>query len=301
MLQRAITSLFFLIAMLAGLLIHPVGYCMLLSLLAAVCLWEYGGLVFADNPKKNLRSGLIAFIGLLYCGVYSYGLLSTRFLGGMAENLILISVGIFLTPLLLVFELYTKDKEPFKQVGFKLLGLIYIITPFIIALTMGVSKGMNFESDDHGHGHSHYGTVLNFTPLPLLGCLLLIWANDVFAYLSGRLLGRNKFFERISPKKTWEGTIGGFVMAMVVGYLLSIVMPIWGFNKLNTIQWLVVAVLCSVAGTIGDLVESMLKRSLGIKDSGNILPGHGGFLDRFDAFLLAMPFAGIFILMMKGS
>ena len=113
---------------------------------------------------------------------------------------------------------------------------------------------------------------------------MIVWANDSWAYLGGRWLGKHKLFERISPGKTWEGSIVGGIVALLFAYLMSIFLP-----KYTLIDWLSIAAIMIVTSTLGDLVESMLKRSLGVKDSGNMLPGHGGILDRFDGMYLAIP------------
>ena len=130
-----------------------------------------------------------------------------------------------------------------------------------------------------------------FHPNIIFGLLLLTWANDTGAYLIGSQIGRTKLFPRISPKKTWEGSLGGVLVAFMTAYLLSLF-----FKDLVLKDWLILAFLVSIFGSIGDLVESMLKRSLKIKDSGNLLPGHGGMLDRFDAFLFLLPFAAAYLL-----
>ena len=131
-------------------------------------------------------------------------------------------------------------------------------------------------------GPVHYGIVLGF--------LLILWFNDTGAYFVGSLMGKHKLFERISPGKTWEGSAGGALFALLTAWGLSFV-----FHRLDVVQWLILALITIIAGTLGDLVESMLKRSLGIKDSGNILPGHGGMLDRFDAVLLSAPFVFVYL------
>jgi phosphatidate cytidylyltransferase len=128
----------------------------------------------------------------------------------------------------------------------------------------------------------------------ILGFFILIWSNDTFAYLVGRSVGKTKLFQRISPGKTWEGTVGGVICTQGIAYALSIY-----FTELEPIHWHVVAVIVSVFGTLGDLVESMFKRSLGVKDSGNILPGHGGILDRFDAVLVAAPFVVAYLSLVR--
>jgi phosphatidate cytidylyltransferase len=124
----------------------------------------------------------------------------------------------------------------------------------------------------------------------ILGILFLVWANDIGGFFSGMALGRNKLFLRVSPKKTWEGSIGGALLAITTGLLLSV---FW--NIINPVQWFVLATLIIFIGRCGDLVESLLKRSLAIKDSGDVIPGHGGFLDRFDSLLLSSPFIAAFL------
>jgi phosphatidate cytidylyltransferase len=134
----------------------------------------------------------------------------------------------------------------------------------------------------------HGGIV--FSPGIIIGFFLLIWANDTGAYLAGVTMGRHKLFERISPKKTWEGFIGGMIIAAAVAWLLS-----GWLGIVSSGQWVFIALIITISGTYGDLVESMLKRSTGVKDSGTILPGHGGFLDRFDSAMVAFPLVYLFI------
>lgn len=129
-----------------------------------------------------------------------------------------------------------------------------------------------------------------FASIPL-GIVLLVWANDTFAYFAGSLLGKHRIAPEISPKKSWEGFAGGLVFALVTAYVLS------GFYfSLNPVQWMVVASLVVVFGTLGDFFESWLKRQAGVKDSGSLMPGHGGFLDRFDALIFCLPFVTIYLM-----
>ncbi|MNY33104.1 Phosphatidate cytidylyltransferase [compost metagenome] len=124
--------------------------------------------------------------------------------------------------------------------------------------------------------------------------MILLWTSDTGAYLAGRSLGKHKLFERISPKKTWEGFIGGIVLAVLVSLCLA-----HYFETIPQWQWIIVAMIIAVFGTLGDLVESMLKRSLNVKDSGHILPGHGGLLDRFDGLLIAGPLVYLFLFLVN--
>jgi len=170
-----------------------------------------------------------------------------------------------------IIELFRKNDTPFVNVAYTLLGVLYIVLPFAMLFHLGFYTNNSFSE--------HYSYQI------ILGIFILLWTNDTGAYLSGRFFGKHKLFERISPKKTWEGAIGGGILALIVAYVISIY-----FTNLTLTDWIITGALIVVFGDLGDLIESMLKRSFGIKDSGKLLPGHGGILDRFDALLLAVPF-----------
>ncbi|WP_238944434.1 phosphatidate cytidylyltransferase [Sandaracinomonas limnophila] len=176
-----------------------------------------------------------------------------------------------LSPLLtLIFfiKLYKKqDVNPFQNIAYTFLGLIYVALPFALLTVLAFVKNENYD------------------PQIILGCLFLLWASDSGAYFAGTKFGKTKLFERVSPKKSWEGSIGGFVSAMLVAFILGKF-----FTNYTLIEWISIGVIIVVAGTYGDLVESLFKRSINIKDSANTIPGHGGFLDRFDGLLLSIPF-----------
>jgi phosphatidate cytidylyltransferase len=169
-------------------------------------------------------------------------------------------------------KLYRNDSlKPFTSIAFTLLGVIYVAFPFSL---------LNFTA-----------FTFKYYDYPLvLGPLFILWASDIGAYFAGSRFGRRKLFERVSPKKTWEGLLGGFVLAALVAFGLS-----HFFTDLNLFQWLMLAAILVITGTYGDLIESMFKRSMEIKDSGEAIPGHGGFLDRFDALLIASPFITAFL------
>jgi len=163
--------------------------------------------------------------------------------------------------------LYKKNEQAaFQNLAYLFFGLQYILLPFLL-LYLG-----SFEKFSH----------LYYAPIPI-GILLLHWISDTAAYFSGRTFGRRKIFPRHSPKKSWEGFIAGLLFTMFAGWVFE---HFWGIEQFN---WISVAFITAVVGLFGDLVESMLKRNLQIKDSGSLLPGHGGLLDRFDGFFLAMP------------
>ncbi|MDR0420866.1 MAG: phosphatidate cytidylyltransferase [Prevotellaceae bacterium] len=188
------------------------------------------------------------------------------------HTLIILIVGLF--TVIPIVELYEKSEKPFHNISLLILPIIYVALPFAL---------MNLC---YSEGHNLY----------ILAFFIFIWTNDVGAYCFGMLFGqhgKHKFFPRISPKKTWEGFIGGIITVIIAGVLISKFM----FDGNNMHHWIIIAIITSVLGTFGDLVESMMKRSAGVKDSGKIMPGHGGILDRFDAVLLSFPtvFTYIFV------
>ena len=177
-----------------------------------------------------------------------------------------------LLPTMFICELYRKSPTPITNIGSTLMGIVYVAMPlallFFIPLLLG--RGV-------------------WNPWALIFYIFIIWANDVCAYLVGMSIGKHRLFQRISPKKSWEGFIGGLVGAMAMGYVASTFME--GTHAI----WIGMALIAAITGVFGDLVESLLKRSVDVKDSGNILPGHGGWLDRFDALLLSIPFVFIYL------
>jgi len=168
--------------------------------------------------------------------------------------------------LIFLIKLYKKEKKPFTNIAYTLLGIIYVGLPFaLLNISVYADGGYNYQI--------------------IIGILLLLWASDTGGYIAGVLFGRTKLFERVSPKKSWEGMVGSFILAMVIATFI-----VKYFDVMSWYQWYLVAIIMVVAGTYGDLVESLFKRSIEIKDSGSSLPGHGGFLDRFDGLLISIPF-----------
>ncbi|MCW8311041.1 phosphatidate cytidylyltransferase [Sphingobacterium thalpophilum] len=261
---RAITGIFFVVIMVVSTLLGPFVFNAFYTLLSAWCLYEFYGIVTSDERSPNKMLGIVINLTLFVLGsLVAMNLLQARFLW-------LIVPLISLTYLVSLFQ---KRVFPFNDIAYTFLGIGYVSLPFFLFAKLGFIQG----------DFNHY--------IPL-GFLILLWTNDTGAYLAGRSFGKHKLFERISPKKTWEGFFGGFILAIVVAINLHkyfATLPLW--------QWITVAAVISIIGTLGDLVESMLKRSLHVKDSGNILPGHGGFLDRFDGLLLAAPIVYIFLIL----
>jgi phosphatidate cytidylyltransferase len=177
----------------------------------------------------------------------------------------------------LVIEMFSKKENTFLQVGAGISGLIYVSIPFALL----------FQLAFYGFGTPKY----IFEPKLIFGMILFIWSNDTFAYLVGSFIGKKKLIPRISPGKTVEGTVGGGLITLGISPLVFLWMDILSYEK-----WAMIALLVVIFGTIGDLIESMLKRNAGVKDSGNLMPGHGGVLDRFDSLIFAVPFVYAYLL-----
>jgi phosphatidate cytidylyltransferase len=281
---RALTSLFFVAVMLVGLLWNIWSFFILFSIIHFGCWYEYQKLLakidsaYAEISSFQKYGVMIAgWCIMMYCARPGFagdlgnaGLHDAGLYGGL----------LFLFILPVAEILYTK-KTYLRNMGYSMLGLIYI------SLSLGMLLNLR----------TYYpGTALEtVNKLLVLAIILSLWVNDTMAYLVGSLIGRTPLTP-ISPKKTWEGTIGGVVFAVLamgaVGYFLSS-----GFEMQAVSQWMIVAAIAAVAGTVGDLLQSKLKRLADVKDSGHILPGHGGFLDRFDSLLFATPFIWLYIVM----
>jgi len=185
------------------------------------------------------------------------------------------SIVILMLFIIIVSELYLKKEKPFDNIAYTLLGLFWIALPF---------SALNFLFIESLYsGQRHILTMAIF---------VFVWVNDTGAYLIGISFGKRKLFERISPKKSWEGTFGGLFFSLFTAYIVSL---FWtGFSM---IDWMIFGLLTAIAGIYGDLTESLFKRKINIKDSGSIMPGHGGFLDRFDCVFFAAPLILIFVIL----
>lgn len=172
---------------------------------------------------------------------------------------------------------------PAKFVYYLPLAIVYIIIPVLLMIDMGITVTLNTVE---------YQPLISYSPLFPCTIIFSIWINDTIAYIVGSMIGKTPF-SKISPKKTWEGTIGGALLCVIVIGLLSRAIP--QASDISVIHWITIAAICAIFGTLGDLLESKLKRMADIKDSGNFMPGHGGFLDRFDSLLVATPFVWLYI------
>ncbi len=190
-----------------------------------------------------------------------------------------------------VIALFDDNKNTILNITHTLAGLVYAVVPFAVLV--------NITCIDKNYTLSHQtGNLIDdiapYNPHYVLGIILLIWVNDVCAYLVGSLIGKHKLYERISPGKTWEGSIGSAILTMGCSFIIANWYP-----ELSLKHWMIMTLIICVFGTIGDLVESMLKRQAGVKDSGRIMPGHGGILDRFDSLLFVAPFIYAYLILIR--
>lgn len=264
--QRAITGILFVAILVGGMLYSPLTFGVLFMLITALAVWEFAQLVnrredVTINPVITTLGGVYLFIA-----IFSYCTEATDARIFIPYLLILIY--------LFVSELYLKRLNPMNNWAFSLMSQLYVALPFALLSVLAFHRN-TVMSDS---------SPISFNAILPLSVFIFNWSNDTGAYCTGMLFGRHRLFERISPKKSWEGSIGGGIICILVSLVMAHFFPF-----LSVLQWIGFALVVVVFGTWGDLVESLLKRQLGIKDSGNILPGHGGMLDRFDSTLLAVP------------
>lgn len=268
-LQRAITGVIFVAVLVGCILGGPISFTILFALISALTINEFGTIV---NRRENTRmnkpisilAGLFLFLCFGYIGVVP------------GANEIFIPY-LFLILYLFISELYKKQPNPLNNWAYAMMSQIYI------ALSFALLNVLAYHS-------SAADSVSQYNPILPLSIFIFNWVNDTGAYCTGMLFGKHRLFERISPKKSWEGSIGGAVFSIIAAIVLA-----HFFTFLSTGIWIGLGLTVVVFGTWGDLTESLMKRTLGIKDSGNILPGHGGMLDRLDSTLMAVPAAVVYL------
>jgi phosphatidate cytidylyltransferase len=265
--SRTFTGAVFVIAIIGSVMISHWVFSVLFLFTALLSLREFYLLI------NKSGAGNIHIIPGLIAGAIFYISIVLNGIGLLGEEMLLLNL--LLPVLIFILELYRNTDAPLSNIGFTILGFIYIIAPFAL---------LNLFYNPHTPGE-------NYDPTLLLGFFIMMWSYDTFAYLSGRAFGKHPLFPRVSPKKTWEGALGGFILSMGAAWLLSVF-----YQPPGLWSWITLGAIIVVFGTFGDLAESMFKRSLNIKDSGNLLPGHGGLLDRFDAVLFAAPAVYIYLI-----
>ncbi len=272
---RAIFGILFVVVM-VGSFTRPDFMVGLFAIITGLTIWEYTGLV--NSIKGVSVNRLISTIA----GIYFFLAVAGIELG-MVRGFVIFVPYILCVVYLLVAELYLKNENPIHSWAYTMLGQMYITLPLSLINILAF-----------GSGDSEAMAEPNML-LPL-SIFILLWTNDTGAYCTGSLFGKHKLFPRISPGKSWEGSIGGGVLSLIVAGLIGY----WANNNgevqsLDIPVWIGLGLVVVVFGTWGDLVESLFKRTIGVKDSGKILPGHGGMLDRFDSSLLAIPAAVVYI------
>ena len=278
---RTLTAIIFAAVMLTGLLWNKWSFFALFSIIHFGCWWEYFNLLEKIHKTVYHLATRIGFmimgfsIMLVFCGpifqLKNYYLRGDLSFPVAVAGLVILALGIILT-----------KNIKLKPFGTAALGLLYI------SLSWGLAMSLYKEISIHVHD-SYF--VMPSRSNMILMIILSIWINDTMAYITGSMIGKTPL-SKISPKKTWEGTIGGIILSVVAVGLITF----YGFNSGSaTVYIMLLAAIVCVVGTFGDLLESKLKRMAGVKDSGNIMPGHGGFLDRFDSLLLAIPAAWLYV------
>jgi phosphatidate cytidylyltransferase len=267
LIKRTFTGIIFVVFVVASIILDQRFFAALFLIFTVTGLWEFYCLVEKAGIRPNKAAGIVTGAFLFLSNVLiSFGYVNREIL---LMNFVLVF-------LIFLLELYRKIPNPFTNIAFTFFGILYIALPFSL-LNYFPNPGLI-----PGH-HNHSA---------LLGFFFLIWINETGAYLVGTAIGRHRLFERISPKKTWEGTIGGGILTLITGYFISRF-----YSLIPLSDWLMISLIVVVFSSYGDLFESMFKRSINAKDSGRLLPGHGGVLDRFDGVIMAAPFVFVYLLL----
>jgi len=284
-LKRTISGAVYIALLLTSILFSTESFILLFGLFLIITIYEFSNIVNL-NKISSILFGLILYSSVILISHYNLqteNFLNTTFNSNLTLNvnikqldLILLAVTLVVSIKCIIFLFY--DSVQKISTSSKYLYLLgYITLPFIF--TVKISFGTN-----------------NYNPKIIIGLFVLIWTNDTFAYLVGKSMGKHKLFERVSPKKTIEGFVGGMVFAAFAGYLISklYIQPKPEFSSKSILIWMIIALIVSFFGTIGDLIESKFKRIAGVKDSGSIMPGHGGILDRLDSVIFVAPIIFLF-------
>jgi len=257
---RTIWGFLFATVLTASILWGPLSFAILFLIISGFALREFYILCRVAGYSPQLYPGLIAGALLFILSFLT------------AQQQINYNAFYYMLPVIYafpVYELFRKKKDPVANLALTVFGLVYVTIPFALLNSLAFS-----EID--GLVKYHYELLISL--------FIFVWASDSGAYILGVRFGRHRLFERISPKKSWEGLMGGIFTALIAAWMLTLIFPHYPLHLL-----VVMAILVVIAGTVGDLIESMIKRSIGVKDSGKFMPGHGGLLDRFDSILLASP------------
>ena len=271
-LKRAISGAVYVLLLIASILYSTESFFILFGILLIISLFEFCNLIQVDKLIP-IFSGASLYILITLLSNYDQN--KTFHIPTLDLILLIITLAISIKCIFFLFDNSNDKRISNFSKYLYLLGYITLPFVFITKITFGVN---------------------NYNPKIIIGLLILIWTNDTFAFIVGKSIGKHKLFERISPKKTIEGFFGGLIFAIFAGYLISIflIKPTAQFENKSILIWLIIAAIVGVIGTIGDLIESKFKRIAGVKDSGRIMPGHGGVLDRLDSVIFAAPFIFLF-------
>lgn len=265
--KRTLTGILFVAVLVGGIIYSAMTFTLLFALITGLAVWEFATLI-NNGGKAVINRTVCTLAGV--CLTFTVAAFNAGMFGGEAFSLYL-----FVIIFLLVAELYLKNPDPVSNWAYTMMSQLYVALPFALVSVLYFYPIQVVDGD---------AVSVATSPILPLSVFIFLWASDSGAYLVGTLIGKHRLFERISPKKSWEGSIGGGVLAVVAAWCLWYFFPV-----MSLLQWVGMSLVVVVFGTWGDLVESLMKRHLGIKDSGNILPGHGGVLDRFDSAMLAVP------------
>jgi phosphatidate cytidylyltransferase len=267
--QRAVTGVLFVVVLVGCILYSPLSFGILFTLISALSVYEFTHLMNQSGEVSINKA--IAGLGGAYLFLALMGFCT------QATDARVFLPYLALLLYLMITELYLKKKNPIGNWAFSMLSQLYVALPFALLNVLAFQNTPEISS-------------VTYNPILPLSIFVFIWLSDTGAYCVGSMIGKHRLFERISPKKSWEGSIGGGIFSIASSFAFAHFfpfMPVW--------QWAGLAVTVVIFGTWGDLTESLMKRQLGIKDSGNILPGHGGMLDRFDSALMAIPAAVVYL------
>ncbi|GHT11813.1 phosphatidate cytidylyltransferase [Bacteroidia bacterium] len=262
-LTRALSGTVFVAIMLSVIYFGSITFALFMAFVMLVALIEFYSIAHKLSVAPQRFTGFAMAVVLFFA---SYAKAFKLFDAAVADALLYAAIP--LAMLAFIMQLYRKSAHPFSDLAYTFLGVVYITLPLML---------MNFV-------YAKGGAALIFC------YFLLLWANDTFAYLVGIAIGKHRLFPRHSPKKSWEGYVGGICSVALSSYILNLVFPEIALSHIA-----IIGLIIATTATLGDLVESMLKREAGIKDAGKIMPGHGGFLDRFDVALLSFPLVFVYV------
>lgn len=288
--QRTVTGLLMVALMVVAIIYSPQTFAIFFALLVFGILWEFYNLINVSKEVSILRLlHSLAGTGLFICVFFEASHLTT--------NWVFVFYGLYLIGMF-ISRLYTRQRNPLRELAYILMGQLYIAFP--LSLLASIAFHTKLYSMDRA--------LVDYSPIFVLSLFFFIWINDTGAYLTGmtcsKLMKTHRLFPRVSPKKTWEGFWGGLLFSVLLGWGLSYdaLWTLLGIDlsegvRLTTLEWIGMGLFTSIFSTFGDLVESFFKRAVGVKDSGNILPGHGGLWDRFDSLILATPALQIYLIL----